>query len=366
MSRHMRTFMIVCIVFFLLLTFGMIAAGMAMNKEGHDEEPVRSVPKKGHTAPVSYPYSQFDKRGQALYDALYKGILNQEDEIRLPDTYNRLEYEKVYLTVSMQEPELISLDKAYETSDLMQSAKIHYAIKKDKADSMRDEMERVADEIIKKTKNAASDMEKMLIIHDEIAMGCEYEEQWDIPDSAYTALVRGRAQCEGYAKAFAYVCRRAGLDVMLVTGKSGRGENHVWNKANMDGAYYNIDVTWDDVSGYVTHSCFAIADALFGDHLPDYRGFTPPASGMDVTETYYYQRNLMVRNYSEFPEQIRQWARTAGGSMIEFQCADTVTFEEVCYALQMDPTLCTPENCGTSLDGRRLIPDEMRQVVVIL
>jgi hypothetical protein len=67
-----------------------------------------------------------------------------------------------------------------------------------------------------------------------------------------------------------------------------------------------------------------------------------------------------------FGEQIREWARQSGGRMIEFQCADTVTFDMVCQTLMTDPTLCTPENCGVTLEGRRFAKDEMRQVVAIL
>lgn len=58
-----------------------------------------------------------------------------------------------------------------------------------------------------------------------------------------------RPVCEGYARAFKLLCDELGVPCMLITGEglSGdRKESHMWNYVRLDGAWYAVDVTWDD------------------------------------------------------------------------------------------------------------------------
>ena len=70
--------------------------------------------------------------------------------------------------------------------------------------------------------------------------------------------------CEAYARAFKVLCDTVGIPCVLVDGyakssASDTGEAHMWNYAQLDGAWYAVDVTWNDpvvygisgaVSGY--------------------------------------------------------------------------------------------------------------------
>ena len=68
--------------------------------------------------------------------------------------------------------------------------------------------------------------------------------------SAYGALVRGYAVCEGYAKAYALLMERAGIPCLLVNGyllsDSGNYEPHMWNDVEIDGKHYAVDPTTND------------------------------------------------------------------------------------------------------------------------
>ena len=63
--------------------------------------------------------------------------------------------------------------------------------------------------------------------------------------SAYGAIINGKAVCQGYASLFYRMCREAGIPARIITGL-GNGGAHAWNIVKLDGAYYNVDVTWDD------------------------------------------------------------------------------------------------------------------------
>lgn len=57
--------------------------------------------------------------------------------------------------------------------------------------------------------------------------------------------------CESYARAMKVLCDRSGIPCVLVDGYAintvnGTGENHMWNYIKLDGAWYGVDVTWND------------------------------------------------------------------------------------------------------------------------
>ena len=255
---------------------------------------------------LRYPYQHLTSREQKLYAALCSGIAEQKDVIKLPGMYKEAEYKRVYLLVAEQEPQFFYLDTVFETGDLMSEAEMYYRSDVADIEQMTTEMELEADRIIEDAAFAYDDISKLLAIHDAIAENCEYAED-RFSSEAYGCLVRGKAKCEGYAKAFLYVARRAGLHVMNVTGKDSHGENHVWNIAEADGHYYQIDVTWDDdqrYDGEVVHACFCLPDDAFSDHEPDLTAFTPPPCKADETSYDYYQMNdAYVERAEDLPEK---------------------------------------------------------------
>ena len=108
----------------------------------------------------------------------------------------------------------------------------------------------------KKTLNASnlSDYKKVLKIHDYICSKAKYEynavstpSKYPEAFSAYGALVKGKAVCQGYAAAFYRLCREVGLGVRTVTSDVNRGA-HAWNIIELDTKYYFIDCTWDDIN----------------------------------------------------------------------------------------------------------------------
>ena len=97
--------------------------------------------------------------------------------------------------------------------------------------------------------------DKVKQIHDGIVENCYYDTDAlgkDKPEahSIYGIFVKGAAVCEGYAKAFMYMCQKYGVDVIVSIGtgvNSSGSEAHMWNYVKMeDGAWYCMDVTWDD------------------------------------------------------------------------------------------------------------------------
>ncbi|MBO4676552.1 MAG: hypothetical protein J5633_03290 [Oscillospiraceae bacterium] len=90
-----------------------------------------------------------------------------------------------------------------------------------------------------------TNVEKLLYLHDYLVTHCEYDKTYQ-KSSAFNALVEGSAVCDGYSKAFKYLCDLAGLTCEFV---SSNDINHSWNMVRLSSGatvWYYIDCTWDD------------------------------------------------------------------------------------------------------------------------
>ncbi len=105
--------------------------------------------------------------------------------------------------------------------------------------------------------NTLSDLEKALILHDRIALGCEYTLNDGFCRTVYGAIVEGYAVCQGYAEAYSYLLDKLGIDNYICTSDT---LNHEWNIVYINGKKYHVDITWDDpvddIYGRVNHDNF--------------------------------------------------------------------------------------------------------------
>ncbi len=92
--------------------------------------------------------------------------------------------------------------------------------------------------------------EKVVQVHNYLALTCAYDyenyQTGSIPRDSYTAygaLVKRKAVCQGYSLAFELLMQQLGIPCVIVESDS---MNHAWNAVQLDGAWYHVDVTWDD------------------------------------------------------------------------------------------------------------------------
>lgn len=111
-----------------------------------------------------------------------------------------------------------------------------------------------------------TDIEKALLLHDRLALFCEYDivnlENDTLPNKVfniYGTLGEGLAVCMGYALAYDYLLERVGIESQYCSSDK---LVHAWNIVYIDNKPYHVDVTWDDtavgfdVSGQVFHDNF--------------------------------------------------------------------------------------------------------------
>ena len=160
-----------------------------------------------------------------------------------------------------------------------------------------------------------TELEKEKLIHDYIQKTVTYDYNAATtlyPSSStlphaydiYGAAVNGKAVCEGYSKLFQYLCYCTGINSTQVTGIADGGA-HMWNAVNIDGKWYQIDVTWDDGSDYLSYSYFNLTTSKIGaDHQAD----TTYTSVPDCTATENSAINtfvIYVSNMSNQPDNYK-------------------------------------------------------------
>lgn len=132
-------------------------------------------------------------------------------------------------------------------------------------------------------------LEKERRAHDLIAENVVYDlDYMVIGQSAYSVMVTGRTVCAGYATAFQMLANASGIPTVCVTGTSERGMAHEWCESLVDGIWYGVDVTWDDLDPGVRYSYFNLdEEQMNSQHNPslEWDGYRPicgqPSEALD-------------------------------------------------------------------------------------
>lgn len=105
-----------------------------------------------------------------------------------------------------------------------------------------------------KTGNIAA---TVLNVHDWYTQQVEYghvgstgSSYFNLSHTAYGALCKGRAVCDGYSLGYALILKELGIASRVVTGlaklSSGTSGGHAWNMVKINGQWYEEDTTWAD------------------------------------------------------------------------------------------------------------------------
>lgn len=211
----------------------------------------------------------------AMLSYLYQETLNTSDEIDLEqytctvDNFKKLVDDFIY-----QYPcSFIDKTKPYQytyyivgSTEYLKSISFSYLFTPTDARKAKAKVDEKADEILSKLNSRMTDVEKLLIIHDEVVDNARYDTDSlnleSLPGktfSIYGNLIEGLSVCQGYTESISYLLSQAGiLHKSCVSSRL----NHIWNYVNADGLWYHLDATWDDPTNIVIvgHDYFLTSD----------------------------------------------------------------------------------------------------------
>lgn len=207
-----------------------------------------------------------------------------------------------------------SITRTFGKADALVELKLQYFYPSEKVSALRAEADLKAEELAGKLiKPGMSEYQKVLAVHDYLIRNSIYDRANADNDSvppeeheAYGVIVDGIGVCDSYAKAVKLLLDKAGVRCILVEGTGaeapGQSADHAWNIVRIDGEYYHVDATWDDVSeergsGVVAYHYFNLNDEeLQKTHVWD-RSRYPECTGTKYN--YYVYNGLYTENYTE-------------------------------------------------------------------
>ncbi len=151
-----------------------------------------------------------------------------------------------------------------------------------------------------------SNYDKALYLHDALTKHVTYEFVGE-HQTAYGALVAGKAVCAGYTSAYQLLLNRAGIQAWSVSGDATQNGDeaipHAWNVVWIeDGVCVYTDVTWDDGPSGLFHYYFNISkDEMSSDHIVSADTFILPDCTHD-DKSYFDINNCAVSDSTTMQE----------------------------------------------------------------
>lgn len=235
-----------------------------------------------------WAYSRLDRKLKQVYELIYKAAESNTDLIGLAE-YSLTEEElgKAYWAFDYDNPQFLRLGSGYGYT--VQSHKIvSMNIQYGRTTVPQSQFDTMANNVINSARQYNDDYSRIKYIHDWIINNTRYlvtNEKFS--SEADGPVVSGSAICEGYSKAFMYFCQALEIPCVCVGGYAN-GEGHMWNKVQLGGKWYNIDVTWDDPvtsngENLLRYDYFLKSDqTLNADHSVD-NPFPLPQASSDYT-----------------------------------------------------------------------------------
>lgn len=228
-----------------------------------------------------------------IYDSILKAITNHEATATFNKSFSSSTIMKVYLDVFYQEAQLFWLQGNTNAAMTANSISLDYKYDVNTTATMQKKMDEAIVRIKGKFPKSATTAQKLKVIHDDLILRTAYSKDGPYATSAYGPLVDGTAQCEGYAKGLTYVCNAVGIENVRINGMNPEGGSHAWNKVQVDGKWYVMDLTWDDPkdkpANYMRYNYFCVPDSQIKNDRTITSEFKQPvANSLDANYNVLY------------------------------------------------------------------------------
>jgi len=190
----------------------------------------------------------------------------------------------------------------------------------DRAEEIASVLPGIASEIF--TASLVTEFDKTLAVHDWLVANIEYDittPSISDENGTFGALILRRTMCQGYAEALELLLKcYTDIEVVQIVGEAlntglfvnseeagdaaGAWRGHAWNAVKMDGAWYQIDTTFNDPlgnpTGRVTHFYFGQSDGvMLKNHRWEFDYFPASYAGDFL---FYRQKGLFAEDWESF------------------------------------------------------------------
>jgi hypothetical protein len=198
------------------------------------------------------------------------------------------------------QPKYFYVDKqvsgvCYPDYGILKSIDFKYTVDKDELPSKIKELNDVALEIINGANKYTTDYQKLLYVHDWFVYNIKYDYSYQNHDM-YNALVNKSVVCEGITYAYGYILNNLGINNSAAMSDS---MNHIWNTVQLDGKWYNIDLTSDianaEVNGYSSAYFLKSDDFLEYYNFKDWYTFNSLKCSSTDYDKYIWRSTKIIK-----------------------------------------------------------------------
>ncbi len=278
-------------------------------------------------------YIELESHLKKCYGTLYTALTNgfkTDDTVTIPaadsrstigiavelpsDLNGESEAKKLYTAFLYDNPQFFYINNVYglegyesEGNSYYNKMVLSYTMDADARNEAKVKLDAVVDDILREAPQTTDEYLSELYLHDKVAALCTYDTDAANTDfrsyphayTAYGALVRGKAVCEGYSRAMQLLLNRIGIANTLVIGKSlSDGVKHMWNFVSINGSDYHLDVCWNDSSDIIRHNYFNVTTAQLAltHQIDDNQAAI--ANCTATKDNYFCRNDLFIDTYS--------------------------------------------------------------------
>ena len=218
---------------------------------------------------ASVPAASFEAATETIEERLRNGWSSMTSTIYIREYgLNLSELTERYYETLYSNPEYFYVSTTFnypsgEENSTISAIRITYSGSRTAVSRQKEELSQKVSELVGNLHADWTDAEKVLYFHDYLASHCEYDFNYKNYD-AYSALIGGKAVCQGYALAMCMLCRAADIPCYALASDT---LVHMWNVVCADGKWYQLDVTNDDnvpnMLGSTGHTYLLRSDSFF-------------------------------------------------------------------------------------------------------
>ena len=198
----------------------------------------------------TYYYDQMEDARKAVYSQILDGIASREASFDIT-CESTDDIEPALQGVLMDHPEFFWMDgeaNIYgETGKGKEKITLTFNVDPSQIDSIQSQIDAKVNDFLASIPASASSYTIARAAYQYVIRNTDYGSDVSQNQNIQSVFLSGRSVCAGYAKAYQYLCHRAGIPCAYLTGTiTTSGANHAWNMVTLDGTNTLVDPTWGD------------------------------------------------------------------------------------------------------------------------
>lgn len=207
-----------------------------------------------------------------LEQKVISAILNQEKTVDVSEFNISINDAPTLLRIDDYSPYLkdvsIANNMTINSNGCIKEIKLEYKQSLEEFKQSMAQVDEIINQILLGLSNQETKFKQLVWLYDYFCLNFQYDyENYNnntIPEQSYKSggiFIDKIGVCQAYAYGFMYILDKIGIEAYIASSES---INHSWNIVNLDGKYYNLDVTYGDVVpdryGLVSHKYLLFSD----------------------------------------------------------------------------------------------------------